>query len=94
VFAIDIVERLAESDDPVPDAVAAALGLPPGSSYAEATVPVIAAWKAPRVLTPDEEAEDEMFALKASEFFEQVNAQNPDMPQLPVVYPKATRQRQ
>jgi hypothetical protein len=33
VFAIDIVEHLAQADAPVPDDVAAALGLPVGSSY-------------------------------------------------------------
>jgi hypothetical protein len=40
-------------------AVASALGIPVGSSYADATVPVIAAWHAPIVPTPEEEAEEE-----------------------------------
>jgi hypothetical protein len=79
----------------VPDAIeAAALALPAGSSRTEATVPVLAAWNAPQVPTPEEEAEEEMFTLRMSEMIEGLNERNPDMPPVPVVYPKATRRLQ
>jgi hypothetical protein len=94
VFANQIVEALTTADDAVPDNVAAALGLAAGASYADATIPVLKAFHEPIVPTPEEEAEFEAFALKASEIFETLNSQNPDMPPLPVVYPKATRQKQ
>src|SRR5437899_2500574 len=55
VAAIGVIEHLAGADDPVPDEVAAALGLPAGTSYADATVPVIEAWNAPIIETPEEE---------------------------------------
>jgi hypothetical protein len=80
VFACEIFEVLKDAEDPVPDHVAQALGLPLGSSFAAATVPVIEAWNAPQVPTPEEEAEHEAFALLASEIFEQLNERNPDMP--------------
>jgi hypothetical protein len=93
-FANDVCTLLADIDDLIPDEVAAALDLPAGTSYAQATAPVLKAFAEPIISTPEEEAEEEMFALKASAVFEQLNEQNPDMPPLPVAYPKATRRQQ
>jgi hypothetical protein len=94
VYANKVFDELAQADDAVPAAIATMLDLPIGSSYADAVVVMNKAWDEPRLPTPEEEAEAEMFALKLSECVERFNARHPELPQLSVEYPKVTRRRQ
>jgi len=94
VSAIGLALALATHADPVPDDIALALGLPIGASYGDATGLVLKTFDEPIVLTPEEEAEAEMEILEISAVCEQLNAENPDMPPVPVAYPKTIRRRQ
>jgi hypothetical protein len=87
---------LATASDLAPPPVAAALGLPVGSTYARAAEEVLALFIAPfPPPTPEEQAEEEMEVLRMSELIEGINASAPDdEPSLPVVYPKELRRRQ
>jgi hypothetical protein len=88
VLVTKICEQLKHDHTAMPAAVAAAFDV---RSYADAVCLVDKALDAPLV---EDEAEQELLNLKMSEFCEQLNAARPDLPQLPVVYPKHTRRWQ
>jgi hypothetical protein len=94
IAACDIAEALKGWHPdcvPVPATLLAKLDLPHGSNITAVANAVIALFNAPIVMTPEEEGEEEMAMLVMSEAIEKARALNPDLPQIPVLYPKEKR---
>jgi hypothetical protein len=88
VAVSDVAESLKGWREPVPTTLLEKLDLSPECNIVDVAAAVDVLWRAPIMMTPEEEAAAEMATLELSELIEQANARNPDLPQAPVAYPK------
>jgi hypothetical protein len=88
VAVSDVAESLKGWREPVPTTLLEQLDLSPECNVVDVAAAVDVLWRAPIMMTPEEEAADEMATLELSELIEQANARNPDLPQSPVATPE------
>jgi len=91
VAVSDLTERLKAWDGPVPSTLLDKLDLGPECNALDVAAAVDVLLNTPIVMTSDEEADVETTILKLSEVSEEINADNPDLPPIPVAYPKQER---
>jgi hypothetical protein len=91
----EAVAKVKGASNKVPAATADVLNIARGSSYVEAATIVLAAFREPYPpMTTEEALEEEREVRKLSAAMEEINAQNPDMPQVPVPFPTENKRRQ